>query len=78
MQILSYALQMRTASGYTKRLDCKLRRILRRNVSRPALKLGSLFVPGCHRTTMLLKWALAVVLFETTKASSPNIILHAL
>ena len=44
MQILSHAYQHDTVGGYTKRLDGRLKSAARREVVRPAFKLGSRFV----------------------------------
>ena len=48
VQILSHAYQMDTVSGYTKRLDGRLKSAARRNVVRPAFKPGSRFVREYH------------------------------
>ena len=55
VQILSYAYQLETLGGYTKRLDGRLKSAARRDVIRPAFKPGSRFVREYHRITHVVE-----------------------
>ena len=55
VQILSYAYQVETVGGYTKRLDSRLKKAARRDVMRPAFKPGSRFVREYHGITHVVE-----------------------
>ena len=55
VQILSYAYQLETVCGYTKRLDRSLKSAARRDVVRPAFKPGSRFVSEYHGITHVVE-----------------------
>ena len=55
VQILSYAYQVDTVGGYTKRLDGRLKKAARRDVMRPAFKPGSRFVREYHGVTHVVE-----------------------
>ena len=55
IQILSYAYQVDTVGGYTKRLDGRLKSAARRDVVRPAFKPGSRFVREYHGITHVVE-----------------------
>ena len=55
VQILSHAYQQDTVGGYTKRLDGRLKSAARREVVRPAFKLGSRFVREYHGVTHVVE-----------------------
>ena len=55
VQILSYAYQVDTVGGYTKRLDGRLKKAARRDVVRPAFKPGSRFVREYHGVTHVVE-----------------------
>ena len=55
MQILSYAYQVDTVGGYTKRLDGRLKSAARRDVVRAAFKAGSRFVREYHGVTHVVE-----------------------
>ena len=55
VKILSYAYQLETLGGYTKRLDRRLKSAARRDVVRPAFKPGSRFVREYHGVTHVVE-----------------------
>ena len=55
VQILSHTYQPVTVGGYTKRLDGRLKSAARRDVVRPAFKLGSRFVREYHGITHVVE-----------------------
>ena len=55
VQILSYAYQVDTVGGYTKRLHSRLKSAARRDIVRPAFKPGSRFVREYHGITHVVE-----------------------